>query len=154
MSSGWAAVIVGFAALGWSFFLDIRFGSEARLARWWLSRVRAWDALAGPCSFVVSAGVLAGFGFFALVGHLLGLQHHEPRWALPVTLPALLAYAPFLLATAPGRFSGYREWRSTLAAAGATRVEQRRIAWWGGPPSLLGLVLAVLAVFDACGALR
>ena len=53
-------------------------------------------------------------------------------WALVATLPAMLAYAPFALATAPTRFGGCVDWRRALASADVDVRQQRTIAWCGG----------------------
>ena len=87
----------------------------------------------------MSVAALVGYSVLAVLGHVLSRHLGASHWALLVSGPAMLAYAPFVLATAPVDLQGYHWWRSDLGAAGADAQEQRRIAWWAGPPSLLGI---------------
>lgn len=146
MDGWWAVVVVGAVVFAWTVYLDVQHDAEARLARWWVSRARGWGRWAGPWSSLVSFAAFVGYGALALVGDAVGSELQDPRWALVVTGPALLAYAPFVVATSPVDPSGYRSWRTTLESAGADPREQRRIAWWGGPPSLVGMIIAVLTL--------
>jgi len=143
----WAVALVGGGILGWAIYLDVRHDSDGRLATWWVTRARDWGEFVGPCSLIISTGILACYGFLALLGNLLAQELGDPRWALLVAIPAMLAYAPFAFATAPVDPSGYRHWRSDLKSAGADTREQRRIACWAGPPSLVGMMsmIATLA---------
>jgi hypothetical protein len=47
----------------------------------------------------------------------------------------------------PGKVTLYGPWRADLEAAGADRDTARRIAWWGGPVALAGMVTLCLTVF-------
>ena len=143
LSGWWAVAVVGAGIFGWAMYLDVRHGSDKRLATWWVSRAQDWGGFVGPCSLIISAGILACYGFLALLGNLLAQELGDPRWALLVTVPAMLAYAPFAFATAPVDPSCYRDWRSDLRSAGADNREQRRIAWWAGPPSFMGMMLMI-----------
>jgi hypothetical protein len=144
---GWTAAAVAVGLVGWALLLDVRFGAERRLAARWVSGARARDSWAGPFSFLVSFGALAGFGLLVWLGHLLAAVLGGPTWALLVVVPAQLSYVPFVLATAPLSPTGYARWRAELRSAGADAREQRRIAWWAGPPSLLGLGAIAITVF-------
>jgi len=148
MSGWWAVAVVGAGIFGWAVYLDVRHDSDRRLANWWVSRARAWGEWVGPCSLLISAAILAGYGLLALLGNVLSTELGDPRWALLVTIPAMLAYAPFVFATAPVDPSGYRSWRSELDSAGAESREQRQIAWWAGPPSLLGMILMIATLSE------
>ncbi|SDE10492.1 hypothetical protein SAMN05421872_1153 [Nocardioides lianchengensis] len=67
-----------------------------------------------------------------------------------ITLPAMLVYTPFVVATAPLSAKPYWSWRNELSSAGATPIEERRIAWWAGPPSLGGagaIFLSLMSTF-------
>lgn len=139
----WGIVLVGGLVLGWTLYLDLRHDHDARLARRWVHRARPQGRWAGPVAFAGSLALLLGYVVLALLGSALGSAAGDRRWALVVALPAMLAYAPFVLATMPVQYGGYRSWRRELAEAGADRRLQRAIAWWAGPPSLLGLVAMV-----------
>ncbi len=147
---GWVGFWFVFLALfAWAVYVDVRHGFDERLARWWLARARDWGAATGPVSFVLSAVALAGFGLLAVVADGAAERAGNPLWALVATVPAMLAYAPFTLATAPTQFGGYLDWRRALEAAGADAGQQRAIAWWAGPPSLMGFVAVAAAVASA-----
>ena len=148
MSDGWWIGIIGAGLIGWAILLDVRYGSELRLARWWVPRARRMGRWAGPVAFVGSCAALAGYAVLAVLGGSLASAAGDSHWALVVALPAMLGYAPFVFATMPTRFRGYDAWRSHLAAAGAVPRLQRAIAWWAGPPSLLGLI-AMIATLAA-----
>jgi hypothetical protein len=143
MSGWWAVAAAGAGIFGWAAYLDVRHDADRRLATWWVSRARAWGGWVGPCSLVISAGILAVYGLLALLGKVLAKGLGDPRWALLVAIPAMLAYAPFAFATAPVDPSCYSSWRSDLESAGADSREQRRIAWWAGPPSFVGMILMI-----------
>lgn len=134
---------VGVAVLGWSVYLDARHHWVERLASRWVSRTKNRGRWVGPCSLATSAVALTAYAALAWVGNVLATNLEDPRWALVVTIPALLAYGPFVFATVPHHISGYVSWRSELRSAGADERHQRRIAWWAGPPSLLGIVLMI-----------
>ena len=134
---------IGAAVLGWSAYLDARHQCVERLASWWVSVTKDRGRWIGPWSLATSAVALTAYAALARIGHALARNLEDPRWALVVTVPALLAYGPFVFATVPHSTSGYVSWRSELRAAGADERHQRRIAWWAGPPSLLGVVLMI-----------
>ena len=147
MSGGWWVVLVGVSVFAWSLYLDLRHDADDRLAGWWVARARRQGGWAGPLALLTSLAALAGFcllGFVAVVAADVG---GDPLWALVVLYPTLLAYGPFMFATAPTDPGLYRAWRDSLERAGADRAEQRAIAWWAGPPSLAGLVLAIVSLF-------
>ena len=143
MSGWWAVGVVGAGVFAWVVYLDVRHHSDSRLASWWVSRARDWGAWVGPCSFLVSVVALGGYVLAAWLGHVLTTPLGDPAWALALSLPAMLVYAPFVFATAPVDPSGYSAWRSELGDAGAGAGEQRRIAWWAGPPSLAGMIAMI-----------
>lgn len=147
MISGWwgAALVLG-VAFAWSVFVGARYDYDDRLARWWVRRARRWGRSAGPRSLLVSAGVLLAYVLLVAVSQELGAQLGDERWGLLVHVPALLAYVPFMLATAPMQFSAYTYWRADLEQAGADKQLGRRIAWWAGVPSFVGLFAVLLAV--------
>ena len=150
MGGGWWAVAVGVGVFAWAVYLDVRHGSDTRLAAWWVSRARRMGRWTGPCSLLISAGALAVYGVLALLGDVLATKLRDPLWALLVTGPAMLLYAPFVYATSPVDPSGYSSWRSELEGAGATRIEHRRIAWWAGPPSfagMIGMIATLVSIF-------
>lgn len=152
---GWVGLsATGAAVLAWSLYLDIRHGSDARLAAWWVARVRRVDARSigpgrGPDAFLVSTGLVVCFSALAWAAYGAADQLGDPRWALVAVVPAMLAYAPFVLATMPTQSSAYWSWRQELASAGASPAEQRAIAWWAGPPSLAGLMAMLISLFTA-----
>ena len=146
MSGGWWAAIVGGALLVWPLAVDLRWDSDARLARWWVSwaRRRSVPALR---SFLLSAGTLALYVAFALAGAAVAEAAGDRRWALVPALPAMLAYLPFVFATMPTQAGAYASWRADLAKAGADPALQRRIAWPAGIPSLCGLSAVIATLF-------
>ena len=139
---------IGAAVLGWSAYLDARHRWVERLASWWVSGTRDGGRWVGPWSLAMSGMALAAYAALAWVGNLLAADLGDPRWALVVTVPALLAYGPFVFATVPHQTSGYVSWRAELRSAGADELHQRRIAWWAGPPSFLGIVLMIATLFS------
>ena len=132
-------LVAGLALVGWVVLLDVVVDAERRLARWWVPRAGRRGAWAGPWSFAVSLAALAGYGLLVALGDAVGRAAGSPAWALVVLVPALLAYAPLAVATAPLTPGLYTRWRGELRAAGADPRQQRRIAWWAGPPSLFGV---------------
>lgn len=146
MTGGWWVFGIGAAVLGWSVYVDARHRWVERLASRWVSRTRDAGRWVGPCSLAASAVALAGYAALAWMGNVLATSLGDPRWALVVSVPALLAYGPFVFATVPHQTSGYASWRSELRAAGADERHERRIAWWAGPPSLLGIVLMIITL--------
>jgi hypothetical protein len=143
MSDGWWAVAVGSTAFAWVVLLDLRWDSEARLARWWVRRARSQGRSAGPVSLAVSSLALLGYLAVAYaaeaVAQALATGPTTVWQDVAATLPPVLAYAPFVFATMPVQYGGYRDWRAALAGAGADPGVQRAIAWWAGAPSLVGL---------------
>jgi hypothetical protein len=149
MGGWWWVFIVALGLVGWAYFLCARFDGDARLAASWTGRTRGLGGMTGPTSFLVSAAALAVFVLLMWVADGVADELGDPLWELLVTGPALLVYAPFVLATAPSQSSGYREWRRDLAEAGAAPREQRRIAWWAGLPSLGGVLAIGMALWSA-----
>ena len=143
MGGGWWILVIGGLVVGWAIYLDIRHDTDKRLARWWVPRARRQGRWAGPLSFLMSLGLLAAYATVALVGASIASAAGDKRWALLTALPAMLAYVPFNFATMPTQYGSYGSWRKDLAAAGAEPRLQRAIAWWAGPPSLLGMVAMV-----------
>ena len=147
---GWWAFWVAVAALfAWAVHVDVRHGFDERLARWWWARARDWGQATGPLSFLLSTVALACFGGLAWAADGLADRAGDPLWALVATTPAMLAYAPFVLATAPTQYGGYVDWRQALASAGADVRQQRAIAWCAGPPSLMGYLAVSAALWSA-----
>lgn len=147
---GWWAFWGAFVALfAWSVYVDVRHHFDERLARWWMARARAWGPATGPLSFLLSTVVLVCFAGLAWAADGVAERAGNPLWALVATTPAMLAYGPFSLATAPSQFGGYLDWRRALASAGADVRQQRAIAWCAGPPSLMGFVAVGGALVSA-----
>lgn len=122
------------------------------MAAWWVAGVDGLGFAAGPVSFIRSTILLAIYSTVAWLGHLLATALDHPLWALIVSGPAMLAYAPVVLAMAPFEGTAYTPWRSQLAAAGADARQQRAIAWWAGLPALVGfgaVMFTLITVFDA-----
>jgi hypothetical protein len=149
MEPWWWGVGACIAAFLWTAYLDVRHDSERRLAAWWVARTRTLGGWTGPVSFLVSAGALACFSAaaWAAVSAASATGHH--LWALAVIGPAVLIYAPVAMATAPTQAGAYRPWREELSAAGADPRQQRAIAWWAGPPSLLGVLAIGIGLWSA-----
>jgi hypothetical protein len=147
----WVAV-AGVVLIGWALLLDARFGSEHRIAAWWVDGVQGLGLAAGPVSFIRSALLLAIYSTLAWLGDLLAGALEHPLWALLVSGPAMLAYAPVVLAMAPFEGTAYTPWRSHLAAAGADTRQQRAIAWWAGPPALVGFGVVMFTLITVFGA--
>ncbi len=149
MEAAWwvTPLIIGIGALVWSVFLDIRYSVDRRLADLWLAKIRTLGAWAGPFSFLISATALIAFCLLVVAGFLLGQHFGSPYWSLITTIPGIMAYVPFLMATVPAKFSAYSRWRSELRSSGAVPKEQRSIAWWAGPPSILGIVALTISTF-------
>ena len=146
MSGGWWIVVVGGLVIAWAIALDIRFDTDRRLAGWWVRWASRRGGWAGPLSALLSLGCVLAFSLLAIIGDNLGESLDDPRWALAVSLPAMLAYVPFNFATTPTQGGAYRSWRSDLADAGADARLQRAIAWWAGPPSLVGLIAMIASL--------
>lgn len=138
-------IIVGIGLLGWYVWLDW----DRRIARWWVRCVRGRSA--ALVSVVVHLLALGGFAAALALGLALGDTAGSPLWSLVVVLPAMLVYTPFVLASVPLEYPGppYKSWRDELESAGASPADARRIAWWGGPIALVGLVLCVASLFAA-----
>ncbi len=136
-------IMVG-GTIAWWLFLDIRYSADQRLASWWRARARRWGRWTGPISLLLSAALVSLYCAIVLTGTVLAKQHDSVLWALLLAVPSMLVYGPFAFATSPMKYSAYRSWRSELRAAGASVQEQRRIAWWAGIPSLLGLATVTL----------
>ena len=149
MEPWWWAVVACIAAFLWTVYLDVRHHSEQRLATWWVARTRTLGGWTGPVSLLVSACALACFSVaaWAAVRAADATGHH--LWALAVIGPAVLAYAPLAWAGAVAMASAYRPWRAELIDAGADPRQQRAIAWWAGPPSLLGILAIATALWAA-----
>ena len=150
MSGGWWGGLVAIALLGWTFLVDLLWGFDGRLARWWMARARDEGRWTGPVAFIRSAVLLGAYTVVALLGHRVGVALGDPRWALVLSGPAMLAYAPVVVAMAPTQGGAYASLREELASAGADAHQQRAIAWWAGPPALLGLgaiVATLVTVF-------
>ena len=147
MSGGWWIVVVGGVVVAWALALDARSGTDRRLARWWVRWAARRGGWAGPLSLLLSLSVLLAFSVLAVVGDALGDSLDDPLWALAISLPAMLAYVPFNFATMPTQYGGYRSWRNDLADAGAHTRLQRAIAWWAGPPSLIGMIAMIATLF-------
>lgn len=141
---GVVGLLTGFGVFGWCILLDVRYGSEQRLATWWITQAQRWGGWTGPLSFLVSAAALTLYCLLAYVLVALAAAFDHPLVTLLCALPAMLLYAPFALATMPSKYTSYSSWRAGLRSAGADKRDQRRIAWWAGPPSLLGLGALVL----------
>ena len=128
--------------MGWSspgrIALDVRCDTDRRLARWWVRWASRRGGWAGPLSFLLSLGCCWRSPCSPWSATPSGDSLDDPHWALAVSLPAMLAYVPFNFATMPTQGGAYRSWRSDLADAGADARLQRAIAWWAGPPSLVG----------------
>lgn len=88
---------------------------------------------------------MLGYVLLLAPGAVITAELGHPAWAICFVLPQTLAYLPFMMATIPSR-TGYYAWRHDLAAAGATVRQQRQIAWWAGPPSLIGMITMISAV--------
>jgi hypothetical protein len=146
MSEGWWIVVVGGFVIVWAIALDVRLGTDRRLAGWWVRWAARRGGWAGPLSALLSLGCVLVFAVLAILGDNLGESLDDPRWALVVSLPAMLAYVPFNFATTPTQGGAYRSWRSDLADAGADPPLQRAIAWWAGPPSLAGMVAMIASL--------
>jgi hypothetical protein len=146
---GWPAFWVAFIVLSaWTLYVDVRHDLDRRLARWWVARARSWGSLTGGRSFLLSTVALAVFSGVAWLADGVAEHAGNPMWALVVTGPAMLAYAPFVWTTMPAQAGAYALWRQDLAEAGADTWQQRAIAWWAGPPSLGGLVAIFLALWS------
>ena len=149
MEPWWWGVGACVAAFLWTAYLDVRHDSERRLAEWWVTRTRTLGGLTGPVSFLVSTSALVSFSVAAWTAvRAAGAAGHH-LWALAVIGPAVLVYAPVAMATAPTQAGAYRPWRAELSAAGADPRQQRAIAWWAGPPSLLGVIAIAIALWSA-----
>ena len=146
---GWVYVGICAAGLiGWALLLDERLDSEHRIAAWWVAGVQGLGPCAGPVSFVRSTVALVVYSGVAWLGDLLASGAGNPLWALVVSGPAMLAYSPVVLAMAPFEGTAYAPWRSRLAAAGADARQQRAIAWWAGPPALVGFIAVLTTLFS------
>lgn len=149
--SGWFFVLVVLGGLiAWSMLLDAKVDSERRIATWWVRSARGLGVWSGPVSFVRSTVLLALYSAVAWSGHLLAGRAGDPLWALLLSGPAMLAYAPVVMAMTPFDVVNVGMWRSRLAAVGATALEQRAIAWWAGVPALAGfmaIMLTLVSVF-------
>lgn len=144
---GWVFVLViGAGLIAWSMFLDAWLDSERRIATWWVRSVRGLGAWAGPVSFVRSTVLLALYSAVAWLGDLLAGRLGDPLWALVVSGPAMVAYAPVVLAMTPFDVVNVQMWRSQLSAVGAEPREQRAIAWWAGVPALAGFMAIMLTL--------
>ena len=144
--------VAGAVLIGWALLLDERLGSEHRIAAWWVASVEGLGFAAGPVSFIRSTVLLAIYSTVAWSGDLLAAALDHPLWALVVSGPAMLAYAPVVLAMAPFEGTAYAPWRSRLAAAGADARQQRAIAWWAGPPALVGFGAVMFTLITVFGA--
>ena len=133
----------------WSAYLDVRHHSERHLAAWWVARRRALRGWSGPASLLLSLGALGCFSVAAWTADRAGAAMGNHLWALVVVVPAVLAYAPLVMATAPTQASADRAWQSELGDAGADARQQRGIAWWAGPPSLARIVAIGMALWAA-----
>ncbi|NYE38293.1 hypothetical protein F4692_003441 [Nocardioides cavernae] len=147
--SGWGYVLlVGGALIVWSLALDASLGSERRIAVWWVRSVRRLGAWAGPVSFLRSTVLLALYAIVAWLGDLLAGRLGDPLWALVVSGPAMVAYAPVVLAMTPFDVVDVQLWRSQLSAVGAEAREQRAVAWWAGLPALAGFMAIMLTLMS------
>lgn len=136
---GWLCIgIISVGLIGWAFVLEDRLDYEHRLATWWVDGARGLGAATGPVSFIRSTLLLAIYCVVAWLGDLVATGLGHPLRALLLAGPAMLAYAPVVLAMAPIDSTAYTTWRSYLAAAGADPGQQRAIAWAAGPPALAG----------------
>lgn len=142
MSDAWWLIIIGALLCGWWIFLNVKFNLDERLAAWWVSQARRRGRATGLFSFGVSTGAMLGYVLLLVVGALLTAKLGHLAWAIGLVLPQTLVYMPFMMATIPTQ-SGLVAWRHDLAAAGATAKQERQIAWWAGPPSLIGLVAMI-----------
>ncbi|QSR31451.1 hypothetical protein CFI00_13255 [Nocardioides sp. S5] len=150
--TGWVYVgIISVGLIGWTFVLEDRIDYEHRLATWWLDGARGLGVATGPVSFIRSTLLLAIYCVVAWLGDLLATGLGHPLWALLLSGPAMLAYAPVVLAMAPLGGTAYRTWRSHLAAAGADPGQQRAIAWGAGPPALAGFGAVLFTLFTTFG---
>lgn len=149
--SGWVLVlVVGAGLIAWSMLLDARMETERRIATWWVRSARGLGVWAGPVSFVRSTVLLAVYSAVAWLGDLVAGRLGDPLWALVVSGPAMVAYAPVVLAMTPFDVVNVGMWRSQLAAVGASPREQRAIAWWAGVPALGGfmaIMFTLVSVF-------
>lgn len=146
MNGGWWVLGIGSGLLGWAAYLDLRHAMSERLARRWVAVAREQGRWAGPAAFAISLSLLLAYVVVALVGAAIASSFGESAWALVTVLPALAAYAPFVWSTTPTK-TGYWSWRDDLRLAGADPRLQRAIAWWAGPPSLLGLCASIGSLF-------
>jgi len=117
-------------------------GFDKRLASWWVARARRLGRLTGPFSFAVSAAAMLCFSILLGIGMVWTERLGHWLWASCFMLPQTLVYAPFMFITMPAQ-QGYWTWRGDLEVAGASKKQQRQIAWWAGIPSLVGLVVAL-----------
>ncbi len=137
-------LLTGCGVFGWCILLDVRYGSEKRLATWWIARARRWGRWTGPVSFLFSTAALVLYCLLAFGLAALAAPFDRPLVTLLCVLPAMFVYAPFVFATMPYEYASYSSWRAGLRSVGADKRNQRRIAWWAGPPSLLGLGALIL----------
>lgn len=142
MSDGLIPILgmVGVAVL--VIFVSRFFRFDKRLARWWAARVHRLGKLTGLLSFLLSSAAMLCHSILLAVGMMWTEQLGHWVWALCLMLPQSLVYAPFMLLTMPTQ-NGYGEWRDDLQKAGVSTKQQRQIAWWGGPPSLVGMAAAI-----------
>ncbi len=148
MSGGWWLAIVAVGVVGWALWVEVRLSFSERLAAWWVRLARGRGRWAGPLSSLVSLACLAAFLVVCLVGAGIAGPSGTEAAALWAILPGTLAYAPFAFATVPSKTTAYRHWRGDLHDAGADALLSRRIAWWAGPVSLLGVVSMLLVLFQ------
>ncbi|MFT3945253.1 MAG: hypothetical protein QM705_15725 [Ancrocorticia sp.] len=136
----WVVVVLTYGGIfGWCILFDVRYGSEQRLATWWVARARRWGSWTGLLSFLFSTAALVLYCLLAFGLGSLAAPFDRPLVTLLLTVPAMLLYAPLTFAVIPTEYGSYSSWQEKLRSAGAGKVEQRRIAWWAGPPSILGL---------------
>lgn len=132
--------MVGVSVL--AIFVSRLFRFDKRLASWWVARAHRLGKLTGLFSFGLSSAAMLCHSILLAIGMMWTEQLGHWLWALCFMLPQSLVYAPFMLTTLPTQ-AGYWTWRSDLRVAGASSKQQRQIAWWGGPPSLVGMCIAI-----------
>lgn len=145
MSGGWWTIIAMVGVLIFTVCVAGYFSLDERLAGWWVARARRLGRATGPFSFGLSVAVMVCCSILLVIGMVVTDRLGHWAWALCFMLPQTLVYTPFMLITLPAR-TGYGAWRDDLRDAGASPRQQRQIAWWAGPPSMVGMMI-VLAIW-------
>src|SRR5688572_2543479 len=124
----WLVWLLTIALFAWSLWIAIKI--EGPVHRWYVRHSRGRAFRAGSLILLTHLLRLQVALVVAGLAEALERDGHSAAW---VMLPAIGAYGPFMFVFMPTQFTGYRDTRRDLEAAGASRGIARALTWLSAP---------------------